>query len=108
MAGLQPRAGVHLRTLAAWTFESGLRVVLIIVLSYALVRTVALLVTRFEHEMTQGTGLDALERAKRARTLGSVVRNVLTAVVVGVGGLMVLRELNVDIAPVLTGAGIVG
>src|SRR5205085_5844438 len=37
-----------------------------------------------------------------------VVRNVLTAVVVGVGGLMVLRELNVDIAPVLTGAGIVG
>ena len=34
--------------------------------------------------MTVGTGLDALERGKRARTLGAVVQNVATVLVVGI------------------------
>jgi small-conductance mechanosensitive channel len=106
--GLRPKTGVHLRTLAAWTFASGLRVLLIVLLAYALVRATALLVRRFEHELTQGTGLDALERAKRARTLGAVVSKVATVLVSGIALLMVLREFHLDIAPVLTGAGIVG
>src|SRR6476659_8108089 len=42
MAGLRPRTGLHLRPLATWTFGPGLRVVLIIVLAYALVRVTAL------------------------------------------------------------------
>ena len=65
-------------------------------------------VKRFEHDVSFGTGLDALERAKRARTLGSVLRNITTSVVVGIATLMVLREFRVDISPALTGAGIVG
>jgi moderate conductance mechanosensitive channel len=108
LAGLQPRTGVRLPGLAAWAFGPGLRVLFIVLVAYALMRTVGLLVARFEHEMTLGTDLEALERAKRARTLGSVVRNVTTALVVGIALLMVLHEFNVDITPVLTGAGIVG
>jgi small conductance mechanosensitive channel len=108
LAGLRPRTGMHLGTLAAWTFGPGLRVLFILLVAYALVRTFGLLVKRFEHEMTIGTGLDALERAKRARTLGSVVSKATTALVVGIALLMVLREFRVDITPVLTGAGIVG
>jgi small conductance mechanosensitive channel len=65
-------------------------------------------VRRFEHEMTLATDLDALERAKRARTLGSVVQNVLTVLIVGSAALTVLREFKIDIGPILTGAGIVG
>src|SRR3954466_11107641 len=108
MAGLRPRTGVHLRDLSDWTFDSGLKIVLIVLLAYALVRMTALGVRRFEHEMSLGTDLDALERGKRARTLGSVVQNFTTALVVGVSLLMVLRLLDLDITPVLTGAGIVG
>ena len=108
LAGLHPRTGVRLRTLVVWSFNSGLRVLLITALAYALVRTCALFVRRFEHQLSLGTGLDALERAKRARTLGSLIRNVCTALVVGIATLMVLRELSIDIAPILTGAGIVG
>jgi small conductance mechanosensitive channel len=108
LAGLRPRAGIHLNTLADWTFDSGLSVLVTIVLAYALVRLTSLLVHRFEHEMTLGVGLDALERAKRARTLGSVVRNVVTALVIGIAALMVLKKIGLDITPVLTGAGIVG
>ena len=108
IAGLQPRTGVRLRPLASWAFQSGLRVLLIAALAYALVRAVTLVVQRFEHEVNQGTGLDALERAKRARTLGSLVRNVASALIVGMAILMVLRELGIDIAPVLAGAGVAG
>lgn len=108
VAGLQPRTGVRLRPLATWVFGSGLRILLIAALAYALVRAVTLLVQRFEHEVNRGTGLDALERAKRARTLGSLIRNVASSVIAGVAVLMTLRELGIDIAPVLAGAGIVG
>jgi small conductance mechanosensitive channel len=108
MAGLRPTTGVALHTLAAWLFSSGLRVFLIALFAYALIRAIALLVQRFEFELTQGTGLDALERAKRARTLGTVVSKAGTALIVGIAVLMILRELHVDIAPVLTGAGVAG
>ena len=108
LAGLQPRGGVRLRQLATWTFTSGLRVILIAAFAFIIVRLVTLLVRRFEHEMNVGTSLDALERAKRARTLGSLIKNVAAAVVSIVAALMILNELGINIAPVLAGAGIVG
>lgn len=108
IAGLEARAGVTLQTLATWAFTSGLRVILIATLAFILVRIVTLLVSRFEHEVNLGTGLDALERAKRARTLGSMIRNVAAALVTGVAVLMILNELRINIAPVLAGAGILG
>ena len=58
--------------------------------------------------MAVGTGLDALERRKRAQTVASVVRRALSVLIWTTAVLMVLRELDVDITPVLTGAGIVG
>lgn len=108
LIGVRTRAGLPLRTLTDWFFHSGLRIVFVAILAYAVVRMIAVLVRRFEHEISQGTGLDALERAKRAKTLGGLIQNVVTALVVTVALLMVLRELRLDIVPLLTGAGIVG
>jgi moderate conductance mechanosensitive channel len=108
LAGLRPRTGLHLHTLNTWAFDSGLKVILITAGAFALIRTVTVAVRRFEHDVNFGTGLDALERAKRARTLGSVLSNITTVVVIAVASLMILREFKVDISPALTGAGIVG
>lgn len=108
MAGLRPRAGLHLRTLSSWVFDSGLRVLLIVAVGYALIRVVAVGVQRFEHDINFGTGLDALERAKRAKTLGSILSNITTVVVIAIATLMILNEFHVNISPALTGAGIVG
>ena len=58
--------------------------------------------------MTVGTGLDAMERGKRARTLSAVIQNFMTVLIVGIAVLMVLNEFQLDITPILTGAGIVG
>ena len=108
LAGLRPRTGIRLRTMVTWGFASGLRILLLAIVAYALIRAVTLLVARFEHEINRGTTLDALERAKRARTLGSMIRNVAAAMIGGIATLMILKELGADIAPVLAGAGIVG
>ncbi len=42
------------------------------------------------------------------RTLGNLLRSTVTVMVTVIATLMILRELNLDITPVLTGAGIVG
>jgi small conductance mechanosensitive channel len=108
IVGLHPRTGVHLRTLTAWAFDSGLRVLLVAAVAYALIRIVSVSVQRFEADISFGTGLDALERARRARTLGGVLTSVTSITVVAIATLMVLHEFRVDISPALTGAGIVG
>lgn len=106
--GLHPRAGVHLRTLSAWAFDSGLRILLILAVAFAVIKIVDIAVRRFESDINFGTDLDAVERAKRARTLGTVLSNITTALVLVIAGLMVLREFTVDITPALTGAGVLG
>jgi len=108
LADLRPRAGLHLRTLSTWTFESGLKVLLIAAFAFAVIRIVGVGVKRFEHDVNFGTGLDALERAKRARTLGSVLTNITTVIVLLIAVLMILNEFRVNISPALTGAGIIG
>jgi small-conductance mechanosensitive channel len=108
LVGLKPRTGVRLGALMAWAFGHGQRVVLIAFLAYALIRIMALVVQRFEHRVGEGTTVDALERAKRARTLGSLVQKVTSIAICSAAVLMILDEFDVSITPVLTGAGIAG
>jgi moderate conductance mechanosensitive channel len=110
LAGLRPAIGVDGRTLSAWLFDSGLRIVLLVVVMYLLVRAVGVLTGRFEHTLRHEaiSAIDTLERIKRARTLAQLVQRLLTIVIVSIGGIMILRELRVDITPILTGAGILG
>ena len=108
IAGLHPRGGLHLRTLSDWAFASGLKVLLIAGVAFALIRAVGIGAKRFEHDVNFGTGLDALERAKRARTLGGILTSVTTALVLVIATLMVLDQVGVNVSPALTGAGIVG
>ena len=88
--------------------EGGLKIAGIAIGAYAVIRVGSAAARRFEHELSTGTGLDVIERAKRAQTLSRLLQNTLTVAVTGIAGLMILGELNINIAPVLTGAGIVG
>jgi len=94
--------------LLAWFVGSGLRILVVALLTSLLVRVIATSTARLEAQVMGGGGVDRAEHVKRARTLGRLVKNALTSLVLGVALLMILRELNVDIMPVLTGAGIVG
>lgn len=108
LAGQPLSRGLRLSQVADWATTGGLRLLLIAGIAFVLVRVISLLVNRFEQEVSTGAGLEVLERAKRARTLGGLVENVLTTLVVVVASLMILREVGLDITPILTGAGILG
>ncbi|MCW2748272.1 MAG: mechanosensitive ion channel protein MscS [Nocardioidaceae bacterium] len=47
-------------------------------------------------------------RGQRARTMGSLLKSIVSGVVVGIVSLMILDQLNVNIAPLLASAGILG
>jgi small conductance mechanosensitive channel len=58
--------------------------------------------------MSKGTGLEVIERTKRAQTLGRLIQRTLTVTVTIIAGLMILREFDYDIGPAVTGFGVVG
>jgi small-conductance mechanosensitive channel len=108
LAGIETTIGGNRETVFRWLLDHGLRIVIILVAAYLVIRIGSASASRFEREMSQGTGLDIIERTKRAQTLGRLLQKTLSIVVFGIAALMVLRELDIDITPVLTGAGIVG
>jgi moderate conductance mechanosensitive channel len=108
LAGVSLRVGLQSGDLGRWAAETGVRIAAILALAFVVIRLLAGVIVGAEQEMAVGMGLDALERRKRAQTLASVVRRALSALIWTTAVLVVLRELDVDITPVLTGAGIVG
>jgi small conductance mechanosensitive channel len=108
VAGVELGAGLNSAQLARWAAETGVRIVVLLLLAFVVVRLLSASITRAEADWVTGTGLDALERRKRAQTIGLLVRRALSGLIWTTAALIVLRELDVDITPVLTGAGIVG
>jgi len=108
LTGVRPRVSGSMRETSAWLRGPGIRILLIVVIAYGLIRAVSLLVTRFEKELKAGVRLNSREHAKRARTIGFVVNKMATVLIVGVAMVTVLNELGVNVAPLLTGAGIAG
>jgi small-conductance mechanosensitive channel len=100
--GLDGRSALH------WAVRSGLRIAVIVTIAWLVVRIVSTSIERLELEVARGSRTDIAEHLKRAQTLGALVRNVTATLIVTVAVLMILRELNVDILPMLTGAGIAG
>ena len=108
LAGVRTSFGGNPDALLRWFLDAGLRIVIITVVAYFVIRIGSAAARRFEREMSRGTGLNVVERTKRAQTLGRLLQKALSVLVIGIAGLMILRELSVDITPALTGAGIAG
>ena len=87
---------------------AGLRVAIIAIVGSVVIRVGTAAARRLGREMSRGTGLDVIERTKRAQTLSRLLQHTLSVAVTVMAGLMILRELRIDITPVLTGAGIAG
>ena len=94
--------------LPSWLLATSLRIAVIAIAAYVVIRAGSAATRRFERKMSTGTGLDVVERTKRAQTFARLLQRTLSIVVAAMAGLMILRELDIDITPVLTGAGIAG
>ncbi len=88
------------------------RVVLILlialIVSIILKRAHGFLRQYFLRIMKQHAGGSALELEKRATTIGDMLRKSASVVVWAIAIMMSLRELGLDIRPILAGAGVVG
>ena len=65
-------------------------------------------VLRGRSKVVAGDDFKSLERRKRLHTVGATTRRFFAILIWTAAGLMVLRELDVDITPVLAGASIIG
>lgn len=100
--------------------RSALHIAIIVLGAVALRLLVHRLVNRIVRDATEGRVVRLVRQARpaqqgsvarnvqRARTVGSVLRSIGSAVILTVAAIMVLAEFGVDLAPILASAGIVG
>jgi moderate conductance mechanosensitive channel len=108
LAGVDINVGLHSEDVSRWVTQSGARILLLILLAFAANRFAASVIRNAEHEIVEGDDLATHERRKRLQTVGATSRRFFSILIWTAAALMVLRELDVDITPVLTGAGIIG
>jgi len=90
--------------------ETALPIAVILVTAFVLNRVVRRAINRFAKELTNRTasGDTGVRSAARAKTIASVLRGLSTAAIYSIAVLTVLGEFNIDLAPLIAGAGIVG
>jgi small-conductance mechanosensitive channel len=89
-----------------WLLSSGLTIVLVVIGTLIAIRVARMLARRVSSSL--GKQMDDEESRKRVKTVSSVIRNLLTVVIIIVACMIVLGELGVEIGPILAAAGIVG
>ena len=96
-----------LKNAGDWLIHSGLRIFLILILTLVTIKATQILMERLFHKLFRNHKDDA-EIQKRSDTLKSVMRNMLNMTIVVVAVLMILKEIGVEIGPILAAAGVVG
>ncbi|MFI5826340.1 mechanosensitive ion channel family protein [Streptomyces sp. NPDC051578] len=97
----------------------GLRILLILVIAFAMRsvirKSLTKLISRMNRgaEAVEGTALGGLlvnaeRRRQRSEAIGSVLRSVASFLILGTAVLMVLSQLRIDLAPLLASAGVAG
>jgi len=97
-----PRAFVH------WALTHGVNLLIIAVGGFIVVRSANLAIDHLQFKLARRHNSTDLEWQRRATTLGGILTSLVTATVGFVVVLMLLRELSIDVLPILTGAGIAG
>jgi small conductance mechanosensitive channel len=94
-----------------WLLGSGVRIVLIILLGWLAVRIGRLFIHRSLILTLHDSGKNAvadIQIIKRRNTLTALLVTVLRVAIVILAALMIFREMNFEIGPILASAGIVG
>jgi small-conductance mechanosensitive channel len=96
------------RIVVRWLLAHGVNIVIIAVGASIVVRAADLAIEQLQHSLSRRHAEPDLEWQRRASTISGILARLVNASVVFVAALMLLRELSIDIVPILTGAGIVG
>ena len=96
------------RLLGHWLLTHGVNLLIIVVGAFIVVRAANLAIDHLQFKLSRRHATADLEWQRRAATLGRILTSLVTATVGFVAILMILRELSIDVLPILTGAGIAG
>jgi small-conductance mechanosensitive channel len=102
----EPRWSV--REVGRWLTTHGINIVVIVAGAWVVVRAANLAIEHLQFKLGRHHVQSDLEWQRRASTLGGILTSLVTVVVGFVSILMLLRELAIDVLPILTGAGIAG
>ena len=100
-----------LEAVGRWLLEHGVLIIIIIALSFLTYRVINIVVPRLVERTIHITGKGRRardERAKRVRTLSSLITGALGILIVIIAIFMILSEVGIDITPLLAGAGVAG
>ncbi|MEQ9618927.1 MAG: mechanosensitive ion channel family protein [Deltaproteobacteria bacterium] len=93
-----------------WFITSGFRIVIILAGIYILLRVINKVINRLETKIAERNGdmVSALETERRLKTITSLLRHIVFIVLFGIAMVMILKEVGMDIGPIIAGAGILG
>jgi len=97
----------YLTKFSEWLLTSGLQIVLILVMMMIALKVGALVSAKLIMLITK-TKEDDIEMQKRADTLSSIIRYVFNVLVFVMAGMMVLKEMGIEIGPIMATAGVAG
>jgi len=89
-----------------WALTNGIQILITVAITFLALKLARMLSTRIV-SLFAARQHDA-EVQKRTETLGAVVSHVLKVIILIIASMMVLKELGVEIGPVLAAAGVVG
>ncbi|MGE5279481.1 MAG: mechanosensitive ion channel family protein [Deltaproteobacteria bacterium] len=95
----------YLQTVGEWALTSGLQIVVVLVLMAVALKAINLGISRFFKLKREE---EDIELKKRADTLRGIVRSGVTILIFVVAGMMVLKQLGIEIGPILAAAGVLG
>jgi moderate conductance mechanosensitive channel len=98
----------NIRAIGRWAATHGINIVVIVTGAFIVVRTANLAIEHLQFKLARSHASTDLEWQRRATTLAGILTSLVTAAVGFVAILMFLREMSIDVVPILTGAGIAG
>jgi len=93
---------------ARWFLRHGVNIIVIGVGASIVIRVLHLAIEQLQFKIGRAHAKTDLEWQRRAATITGLLESLVTVVIGFVAVLMLLRELSLDIMPILTGAGIAG
>lgn len=97
-----------LDSIVRWLLTHGVKIGLIVLGAFIAYRIVKAMVLKFEKKVRTEEAVVPTELEKRAKTLARIVQTALIGVIMVIALMMIIRELGLDIGPIIAGAGIIG
>lgn len=102
---------IYLQTIQEWFFLKGIKVVIILIIAWIIIRIFRFAVSRIIKLLVERAGRitgNGVIQEQRIETISKVFKSSISIVVWLIAFLTILPELGVNITPLLAGAGLVG